>query len=61
MAGNCAELVDPFSVDDISRGLKNLLSSETVREKYKKSGLKRVEDFSWKKCSNDLVNILESI
>jgi glycosyltransferase involved in cell wall biosynthesis len=61
VAGNCAELVDPFSIDDISRGLKNLLSSEIVREKYKKAGLKRVEYFSWKKCSNDLVNIIQSI
>jgi glycosyltransferase involved in cell wall biosynthesis len=48
VAGDAAELVDPFDADSIAEGIKNGLNR---RKSLIKKGLKRVKEFSWEKTA----------
>jgi len=56
VAGKAAILVDPLSVEDIKRGIKEMLKE---REKLIKLGLKRVGDFSWQKTAKQTLEVYE--
>ena len=47
VAGDAALSVDPDSVDDISRGLRQLTTDLELRDALRQSGLRRVAIFSW--------------
>ncbi len=48
ISGGAAVLVDPFSVQSIADGFKNVLRSASLREDLRGRGLERVRSFSWK-------------
>jgi len=54
IAGEAAVLVDPLSVEDIKRGIKEMLKE---REKLIKLGFKRVSDFSWQKTAQKTLEV----
>lgn len=45
--GDCAEYVNPFSVEQIATGLENLIFNQKLRESYSKRGLEHVKKYSW--------------
>ncbi len=47
VVGDAAMLVDPYSTEDIARGLLRVLSDETVRTDLVKRGRVRAQAFSW--------------
>ena len=52
IAGDAAELVDPFSVGDMAAAIRKILSySPAEREKVIVSGKERAGQFSWKKAA----------
>ncbi len=51
LAGDAAILVDPYSVNDISRGLALLLTDSNLREQYSAKGQARSQEFTWEKCA----------
>lgn len=55
--GEAGLLVDPHSVDDISRGMLRLAKDEKLRDRLQKMGLKRARAFSWKRTAQ---GVLES-
>jgi glycosyltransferase involved in cell wall biosynthesis len=59
VAGGAARLADPENVDDISRGLEDVLFDEELRERLVKDGHDRVRQFSWDKCARETVDVLE--
>lgn len=48
VAGNGAELFDPYEVSSIHNAVKSLLENEDRRNELVKNGQKRLEDFAWK-------------
>ena len=61
----CAEIggeavlqVDPLSVDDILRGLREITGSDQLRSGLVEKGHKRVKEFSWDKCVDQIYRIL---
>jgi glycosyltransferase involved in cell wall biosynthesis len=56
--GDSALLVNPYNVEEISRGLEILLTQEIVREKLIKRGLERASKFSWDKTAEILKSLL---
>ncbi len=48
VAGDAAEIVDPFDVNSIADGIKNGLNR---KKSLVKKGLERVKDFSWEKTA----------
>jgi len=51
VAGGAAELVDPRRVDDIRRGLHNVLEHSARRTALRQLGLQRAGEFSWEKTA----------
>lgn len=56
VAGKAAVLVNPRSVKDIARGVKEALEK---REVLIKAGLKRAKQFSWKKAAKETLEVYE--
>jgi glycosyltransferase involved in cell wall biosynthesis len=59
VAGGAARLADPEDVQDISRGLEDVLFDDALRERLVKDGHERVRQFSWDKCARETVDVLE--
>jgi len=49
-------LVDPFSVEDISKGMQRLSVDAQLRQELSQRGLIRSRDFSWDFTARDLWN-----
>jgi glycosyltransferase involved in cell wall biosynthesis len=47
VAGDAALLVDPFSVEEMAEGLRQLAEDEGLRQRLAEAGARRVKDFSW--------------
>jgi glycosyltransferase involved in cell wall biosynthesis len=60
VAGDAAMLIDPFSVEDIVRGLVEVEKSEAKRKILVEKGIKRAAEFSWKTTAQETLKIYES-
>jgi glycosyltransferase involved in cell wall biosynthesis len=47
VAGDAAELVDPYSVESIRVGLERVVSNQNRRDVLRERGLRRAAQFSW--------------
>lgn len=61
IAGGAAEIVDPFSVQDIVRGMEELHNNNARREGYIEKGLERVKEFSWKKAAQETLEVYKNL
>ncbi len=59
VAGDAALLVDPFSVESIAKGMKDLLNDEALRQKLIEKGRLRCKFFSWDKTAELTWNSIE--
>lgn len=55
IAGDIYEKVDPYSVDDIARGIRKLLSSKDYRDNLRNKGYERAKLFSWEESAKKLL------
>jgi glycosyltransferase involved in cell wall biosynthesis len=60
IAGNAAELVNPFDYMEISDAIKKLVEDTSLREHYINRGLQRVKAFTWKHTAQNLCDIYNS-
>lgn len=60
IAGKGAVYVDPYSVDDIVDGVIKCQMSN-VKSQMIKAGFENVKRFSWKKCAEETLKVLEEI
>ena len=56
VAGEAAELVDPYDPSSISQGIEKILRGP---KGFIEKGLARVKDFSWEKTANETLRIYE--
>jgi glycosyltransferase involved in cell wall biosynthesis len=56
-----AYLVDPLQVDEIGKGICEILSNVQLRELMVKKGFERVNSFSWEKCARETLAVLDSV
>lgn len=61
VAGDAAVLVDPYSVDDMARGLRGVLSDEALREELVLRGRKRCALFTKERTVADVVAALDRV
>jgi glycosyltransferase involved in cell wall biosynthesis len=59
IAGDAALLVDPFSVDEIARGMTDVLKYEALRQGLIEKGRVRKNNFSWDKTAALTWNAIE--
>ncbi len=58
VAGKAAVYVDPYSVNDIVKGMEEINNQDT-RNKLIKAGLENIKRFSWEKCAKGALQVLE--
>lgn len=54
-------LVDPESVESITRGIGTVLSDEKLRQNLIKKGFENIKRFSWERCAEDVLAALEKV
>lgn len=59
--GNAAYYVSPYSIEDITKGIKKVLTDDEMRKKMIDNGLKQAKKFSREKLNNQTLKILEEI
>ena len=57
IAGDSAEIINPFNYLELTDAIRNLLRNESVRKNYIEKGLQRVKDFTWRSSAEKLVDI----
>lgn len=61
IAGDAAVLVNPYNVCEITTAMQRVLTNAEMRETLKKKGLKRVKQFSWRKCAEEHMKVYEDV
>jgi glycosyltransferase involved in cell wall biosynthesis len=61
VAGDCAVLVDPYSVDSIASGLKQLIEDAALCERLQKKGLARVRTFRWEESVQETAEVYREL
>lgn len=59
IGGGAAVYCDPESVQSIAEGLKKLLIDEQLRDQKVRDGKKRVDLFSWDRCAEETIRVLQ--
>ncbi len=60
VAGQGAILVDPYSIDDIVKGMEQI-NNQVTRNKLVKTGLNNIKRFSWEKAARETLQVLENL
>lgn len=61
VAGDAAELIDPFNYKALSAAMGQILANEDLRNRNKEKGLQRAKKFTWKASAEELRHIYETI
>ncbi|MFV9510461.1 glycosyltransferase family 4 protein [Tepidibacillus sp. LV47] len=61
VCGEAALYVDPYSPEDIAEKIKLLLSDDKLREELRRKGLERAKLFSWEKCAEETIKVIEEV
>lgn len=61
ICGNAAYYVDPYSVEDIARGITRVLSDNNLRGELMAKGRARVKLFSWEQTARQTLGVYEEI
>jgi glycosyltransferase involved in cell wall biosynthesis len=57
--GDAALLVNPENVFEIARGMKSILTEQTVRDRLVQKGVQQISKFSWKKAALQVIEAYE--
>jgi glycosyltransferase involved in cell wall biosynthesis len=60
IAGNAAELVNPFDYREISNAIKKLVEDSALREEYISKGFQRAKNFTWALAAEKLCEVYNS-
>lgn len=61
IAGDAVRYFDQNDYRAIEEAMVEIISDQNLRAELKKKGLERVKDFSWRRCAEDTLKILESL
>jgi glycosyltransferase involved in cell wall biosynthesis len=61
VAGEAAELVDPYSIEAIAEGIHKLIRNDEHRAVLREKGLKRVKKFTWRRTAERTLNVLKAV
>lgn len=61
VAGRGALMVDPTSVEDISRAITRIIKNKELKEELIKEGFKNVKRFSWEKTAQETIEIYDKV
>jgi glycosyltransferase involved in cell wall biosynthesis len=50
---------DPLSVEDMAAEMERALTDTTLRRELREAGLRRASEFSWRRCAQETLRVLE--
>jgi glycosyltransferase involved in cell wall biosynthesis len=60
VAGEAAVYFDPHNIAEIKNAIKSVLLDKSLSERLKEKGRQRLKDFSWQKCAEQTLGVLNS-
>ncbi len=61
VVGEAGVLVNPLSVDDIARGIAQVVGDAQLRAELRQRGLARAQLFTWERAARDALEVLERV
>lgn len=61
VCGDAAHYVDPYSVEDIARGMRDVLNDADLRADLRRKGRERIRAFSWERSGEALAQIVREL
>jgi glycosyltransferase involved in cell wall biosynthesis len=61
VAGDAAILVNPLEVDDITRGLREIVTNGDMRRTLIERGYQQAQKFTWPACADVVLNVFENM
>ena len=61
VVGDAAILVDPYSVAEITQGMKNLMTDENLRTELSQKGMERAKLFTWDNTADIIYNVYKEL
>jgi glycosyltransferase involved in cell wall biosynthesis len=61
VAGDAAVLVNPLEVNDITRGLRDIITNEALRRKLIECGYRQTQTFTWQACADSVIEVFENV
>lgn len=61
VSGNAAYIVDPYKPEEITQGIKELLSNVDLRKELIEKGEKQSQKFSWKNMAIDVLELYKEV
>lgn len=61
IVGKAGLLIDPKSTDQIEQAIRTISADKKLRAKLSKLSLVQAKKFSWKKCTKEVIKVLETI
>jgi glycosyltransferase involved in cell wall biosynthesis len=61
VAGDAALLVDPLNTDSLAGAIGRIVTDEGLRRILVERGLRQIRIFSWRRCAQEILQILEDV
>ena len=61
VAGDAAILVDPYSVEDIARGIQDIINKPELRYQLIQDGFKQAQKYTWERTARETVSVFEQV
>ncbi|MEW6407722.1 MAG: glycosyltransferase family 1 protein [Patescibacteria group bacterium] len=57
IAGRAGYLIDPYKINSIAKGIKEVLTNQNLRQRMIRAGYAQAKKFSWEKCARETLKI----
>ena len=61
VAGDATKIVDPYSVDSIAQGMKEMLGNLVLRKELSQKGLVQAKKFTWEKMAKETMDAYKMV
>ena len=61
VSGNAALFVDPEDIDSIADGMRKVVADRELRRQLVNAGHERASTFSWRRCAQETLQVLDSV
>ncbi len=61
VCGDAAYYVDPYDIDDIAKGIYEVLTDDKLQQELRQKGLERVKLFNWKESAEKLLSVIKEV
>lgn len=59
-SGGCAVLINPYKIDEIIEGMRELLNNQTYSKDLVNRGINNARQYTWKRGANELYNLIKT-